>query len=494
MKKLVIFTMAFLLLSACAVGPNYVRPKVIVPQKYKEAPKGWKLAEPRDNCDRGQWWKIFHDERLNQMEAQLNITNQNIAQAAANYQQSLALVTEAKAAFYPTLSALVDITRQKQGAGSTSFVSTSGTSVSSGQVTTGASGNGSGKITTFHTVSLNAAWEIDIWGAVQRNIESAVATAESSYANIEVARLSAAATLAQEYFQLRALDRDQKILDETVKEYRKILQYTRNRYKSGVDSESDIVSAEGELESAIAAAIANGIARAQTEHAIAVLIGIPPADFSIPFLPLEGRPPEIPLEVPTALLERRPDIAAAERLMASANAQIGVAIAAFFPTLTLSGDGSYTHQGWKHWLSFKNASWSIAGEVADTILDGGLRLATVQANQAAFASDVAAYRETVLTAFQNVEDSLASLRILKKEWVAENKAYLSAKKALDIVINQYNAGTTDYNSVTIAETNTYTAEKTAADIVGQEFVSAVLLIKALGGGWDACAMCCAVST
>jgi NodT family efflux transporter outer membrane factor (OMF) lipoprotein len=477
-----------LFLTACAVGPNYVKPKVPVPLKYKEAPKGFKMADPKEICQRGAWWEIFNDPYLNRLEAKVNISNQNIATAAANYMNARALLGEARSQFFPQVSAVADLVRQKQGAGSTSFIADSGSSVSDGTAVTGGSGGG-GKISTFHTLTIDASWETDLWGAIRRNVESNIAATQASYAQIAVARLSAEASLAQSYFQLRALDRDQKILDDTVREYQRFLQLTRNRYNTGVVSKSDVVQAESQLETAQSQAIANKIARQQTEHAIAVLMGIPPANLSIPFAPLTATPPPIPVDVPTELLERRPDIASAERQMAQANAQIGVAIAAFFPSLTLSANGSYTHQGFNRWISIPDSSWSLAAELAQILFDGGFHRSQVAAAKATYAANVATYKQTVLTAFQEVEDNLSSLYILKQQWVVENKAFQSAKTSLQLITNQYKAGTVDYTSVITAQNAALTAEKTAADIIGQEMVAAVGLIKALGGGWDASVMC-----
>lgn len=474
-----------LLLTACAVGPNYVKPKMSVPLKYKEAPKNFKMAEPQKvSCNRGPWWKVFNDPYLDRLERKLEISNQNIAQAAANYMNARALLGESRASLFPQLSATVDLTRQKQGTGSSSFISSNG---STGTVDTGSSKGGN--ISTFHTLNLDAAWEVDLWGAVRRDVESNVAATEASYAQIAVARLSAEASLAQFYFQLRALDRDQKILDDTVHEYGRFLKLTQNRYNMGVVSKSDVVQAQSQLETAQSQAIANKISRQQTEHAIAVLMGIPPANLNIPFMPLTARPPAIPNQIPTELLERRPDIAAAERQMAQANAQIGVAVAAFFPSLTLSANGNYTHQGFSRWLSLPDAGWSLTAEAMQILFDGGFRRSQVAAAKATYYANVAAYKQTVLTAFQEVEDNLSSLYILKQQEIVEQRAYQSAKTSLQLITNQYKAGTVDYTSVITAQNAAYTAEKTAADIIGQEMVSAALLIKALGGSWNPGEMC-----
>lgn len=475
----------FILMTACAVGPNYKKPSVIIPEQYKEAPKGWKFAEPQDQCDRGAWWEIFKDVTLNSLEEKLIKSNQTVAQAEANYRQALAVVDEARASLYPTLGLTADVIRQKQGSGATAF-SSSGSVFSPGA--TGSTGTQ--KITNSHTLSATASWIPDLWGNVRRTIEADEAAAEASLAAFGLAKLAAEASLAQFYFQLRTLDLDQKILDDTVLAYKKSLQLTKNRYNQGVAALSDVVQAQSQLEIAKANAINNNIARKQTEHAIAVLIGIPPADFGLDFSPLIGEPPLVPRHVPSELLERRPDIAQAERLMAQANALIGVAISAYFPTLTLSADGSYSHKGFSHWLSVPDASWSIAAQLAQTIIDGGLRSATIRAARAAYDANVASYRQTVLAAFQNVEDNLAAINILKKQMIVEKKAVASARLALKLVTNQYKAGLVDYTSVITAQNTAYTAEKTAADVRGQEMTATVGLVQALGGGWSCAEIGC----
>jgi NodT family efflux transporter outer membrane factor (OMF) lipoprotein len=514
-----------LLVSGCAVGPNYVRPSVSVPAKFKEAKgksvilpisKDWKIAHPCDDSDRGNWWSIFHDPKLNQLEARLNASNQTIVNAYQNYLQACELVNEARANFFPILSVTASATRQKQNAssgtsspGSSSLTSSSSSSSSStsssssSSSSTGAASTGSASTTgggggipkglglpkstlsTIHSLIFNASWEPDIWGLVRRTVEGASAGAQASAALLASTRLSSQASLAQIYFELRGLDTDQKLLNDTVASYKETLQLTKNRYVAGVAALADIVQARTQVESAEAQAINNGIARAQYEHAIAVLIGVPPADFSIPPYPLRTPPPPIPVQVPSTLLERRPDVAQAERLMAQANAQIGVAIAAYFPTLTLSGSASDVGTGLAHWFSLPAFSWAYGPQLAETILDGGLRAATISAARHGYKASVANYRQVVLTAFQDVEDNLASLRILTDEAVVQNQAAASAELALKLVINQYKAGTVTFDNVIIAQITAYTAQKTAADITYQRMTSAVGLIKALGGGWDA---------
>ncbi len=498
--KISYFFLCIFLLSACAVGPDYVRPKVIVPVKFKEAKgkkimgtkknKEWKVAEPSDGIDRGEWWKIFHDAKLNALELQLNHCNQSIINAIANYAQALAIVDEARASYFPTLNGSLTITRQKSGSGSTSFVSSSNGTTTSGTATASSAGAGSSKapsrITTTHSILLNASWEPDIWGLVRRTVEADTAAAQSSGALLAVTRLSSQASLAQYYFELRGLDRDQKLLNDTVIADKKILQLTRHQYASGVVALADVVQAKSQLETAEAAALNNGILRGQYEHAIAVLIGIPPGDFSLAARNREVRPPPIPLMVPSALLERRPDIAEAERTMAQMNAEIGVAAAAYYPSLTLNGSASAVGSGLAHWISLPMLGWSYGPALSQLIYDGGLRAATLAAARASYKASVAAYRQVVLAAFQDVEDNLVALRLLGAEAVVLDAAAADARLALNLMINQYKAGTVAYSSVLTSQIAAFAAEKNAADNNYLRMTAAVGLIKALGGGWQTC--------
>jgi NodT family efflux transporter outer membrane factor (OMF) lipoprotein len=478
-----------LTLCACTVGPNYVRPNVNVPEKFKEAPKGWKTAEPKDTFYHGEWWKIFNDPELNSLELQLNNSNQSIATAEANYRQARALVDEARASYFPIVSASAALTRQiTRSSGSSSFQSTTttdtngstnSTSTSSGSAV---SNKGTG---TSHSVLLDATWEPDIWGAVRRSVEASTTGAEASDALLAATRLSSQATLAQTYYQLRTTDIAQHLLDQTVSDYKKSLALTQHRYASGVVARTDVVQAQSQLQSAQALAINNKLTRSKFEHAIAVLIGITPAELSLAPKNQILRPPKIPSAIPSSLLERRPDVAQAERLMAQANAQIGVAISAYFPTLSLSATATYAHSGYNNWFSVPGLNWALGPQLAQTIFDGGLRSATVAAARAGYDSTVASYRQTVLAAFQDTEDNLASVRLLKDEATVQRQAANSARLALKLVMNQYKSGTVAYSDVITAQTNSYNAEKIASDVVGTEMTSAVGLIKSLGGGWDA---------
>lgn len=465
-------------LTACTVGPDYKRPPVMIPSKYKEAPQGWKIAQPQDDCDRGKWWQVFNDELLNQLEERVNISNQNIKAAEAAYRQAQALVAEARAAYFPVITGSGTFTRQQSSASKTP------TQAGSTLATIATQDITKEPVTNDFNLTLGATWEPDIWGLVRRTVEAANDGAQASAAALALTTLSMQASLAQFYFELRGLDGDQKVLDDTVINYKKLLKITENQYHAGTVSQAAILQVKSLLELAQVAAIDNGILRAQYEHAIAVLTGRPPGDFSIISHNVHIEPPFIPVAMPSTLLERRPDIAESERLVAQANAQIGVAIAAFFPTLTLSATGGFDSSLLKNLFTKPARFWSIAAALADTIYDGGLRSAKVDAARAVYDQTVAMYRQTVLSAFQNVEDNLASLRILDDEVKKQNEAVDSAKKLLQIVTNEYQAGTAQLSDILNAELTLYTAEKGANDINYRRMTAAVGLIMALGGGWD----------
>jgi NodT family efflux transporter outer membrane factor (OMF) lipoprotein len=462
------------LIAGCAVGPDYQRPTTAVPASYKEAPEGWKVAQPADQGDRGDWWDVYQDARLNELEGQLNASNQTIAQYAAAYRQARALVGEARAAFFPTVTGTFSGSRSGTGAGNRSTNSSS-----FGQ---------QGSVNNQFNLALDATWEPDLWGNVRRQVAEQKAGQQGAAADLANARLSAQATLAQTYFQLRALDLQQKLLDDTVQAYQQSLKLTQNQYAQGIVARSDVIQAQTQLQSAQASAIDNGVARAQYEHAIAVLVGQPASTFSIPQIPLDATPPTVPAQMPSAILERRPDIASAERKAAAANEQIGVEIAAFFPTLTLSAQGGFESSVFSQLLRAPSRFWTLGPSLAATIFDAGLRSARTDAARAAYDQQVATYRQTVLSAFQDVEDNLASLRILEREIVVQEQAVASAQQALAIINNQYKAGTVAYISVLTAQTTAFTAQQKLASIAGQRMVSSVGLVKALGGGWDTAQM------
>ncbi|MGJ0523053.1 efflux transporter outer membrane subunit [Burkholderia gladioli] len=464
--RVAVATAVAVLAAGCAVGPDYHRPEVSVPASYKEAPEGWKVAQPDDRSDRGPWWGIYQDPQLDDLMSKLNTANQTVAQFAAAYRQARALVAEARAAYFPTVGVSAGGTRSGSPGGTVQGFKTGRTN------------------STSYNAGLDASWELDLWGKVSRSVSSQKAGEQAAAADLANARLSAQGTLAQTYFQLRETDAAQKLLDDTVASFQRSLTLTQNQYAQGVAARSDVIQAQTQLQSAQASAINNGIARAQYEHAIATLIGVPASSFSLAPMPLTAEPPRTPAVVPSAILERRPDVAAAERRAAAANEQIGVAIAAFFPTLTLSASGGVQSSAWSQLFSLPSRVWTVGPQLAATLFDAGLRSAQTEAARATYDQNVAEYRAAVLSAFQDVEDNLASLRILEQEIVVQRQAVDSAQRALDIVTNQYKAGTVDYVSVLTAQTTAFNAEQQLVVLNGNRMVSSVNLVKALGGGWD----------
>ncbi|RKI13652.1 efflux transporter outer membrane subunit [Corallococcus sp. AB030] len=458
------------LLSACAVGPDYQRPTAVVPARFKEATEGWKPAEPNDRHDRGPWWKRFGDAELDALEEKVANANQTVASYEAAYRQARALVAEARASLFPTLGASGSAARAK-GAGRSTTIP--------GGINAGASTVGN-----IFDLSLDASWEPDLWGSVRRQVSGAKASAQAAGSDLDNAKLAAQGLLAQNYFQLRALDATQLLLNDAVTGYQKSLQLTQNRYAQGVAARPDVLQAQTQLALARASATENEIARATYEHAIAVLVGEPASTFSVPRVPLTATPPPLPLEFPSTLLERRPDIAAAERRAAAANEQIGVAMAAWFPSLNLSASGGFVSSTLAQWLTAPHLVWSLGPQLVATLFDGGLRAARTEQSFATYDQAVANYRATVLAAFQDVEDNLVSLRVLEQEVVIQQEAVGYARQTLDVVLNQYKAGTVTYLQVVTAQNTLYSAQQTLASIAGRRMVSAVGLIKALGGGWD----------
>ncbi|MGH8756208.1 MAG: efflux transporter outer membrane subunit, partial [Burkholderiales bacterium] len=428
--KLVALAALLIMTAACTVGPDYVRPTVEAPVAFKEM-VGWKPAQPRDQEFKGKWWEAYNDPLLNNLEEQVNISNQNLAQAEAQYRQARALVQSARAGYFPTVSASASESRSRA---SSSFSSTQ--LQSTNPVTRG--------ITNNYLLTLEAVWEPDLWGRVRRTVESNEASAQASAADLEAVRLSAQAELAQDYIQLRALDTQKQLLDDTVAAYEKSLQLTQNQYAAGIVAKSDVIQAQTQLKSTQAQSIDVGVQRAQFEHAIALLIGKPASDLTITPAPLTATLPAVPIGMPSDLLERRPDVAAAERLVAAANAQIGVAIAAYFPSLTLSASGGYQSPSWSNWLTVPSRFWAVGPALAETLFDGGLRRAQTDQARAAYDANVAAYRQTVLTGFKEVEDNLAALRILEQEAEVQDEAVQSARQAVALTTNQYKAGTVNY--------------------------------------------------
>jgi NodT family efflux transporter outer membrane factor (OMF) lipoprotein len=465
-NHLVLSVIALLLLSSCTVGPDYFRPAARVPPNYKEI-DGWKVAQPKDSVIRGTWWEVFNDPELNGLEGQVDVSNQNIAAAEATFRQARALVQEARANYFPTITVGVGVTNSSK--------STTIQGSSSGQ-----------RITpTQYSLPVDVSWEIDVWGRIRRAVESAQAGAQASAADVENARLSAQAELAQDYFQLRALDAQKHLLDETVAEFQKSLDLTRNRYASGVASRADVLQAETQLKTTQAQAVDVGVQRAQLEHAIALLIGKTPAEVSVSVSPLSTQPPAIPVGLPSELLERRPDIAGAERRVAQANAQIGIAEAAYFPTVSLAASGGFQSTSFGQWISAPSRFWSVGPTITETVFDGGLRRAQTAEARAVYDTGVALYRQSVLAGFQQVEDNIAALRILENEAQIQDEAVKSAQQTVVVVTNQYKAGITSYLNVITAQTAALDNERTAINILGNRLNASVLLIKALGGGWDA---------
>ena len=472
--------------SGCTVGPDYLRPSMISPDAYKEL-DGWKIANPRDGLARGSWWEIFADPQLNALEARVSISNQNLVVAEAQYRQARALVREARAAYFPTVTLGLGYTRSRQsttfsvGSGGTSSTGTSAGGASSAGGTSGSSG----QPRSDFEVALDFSWELDVWGRIRRTVESNRASAQASAGDLETARLSFQAELAQDYFQLRTVDAQKQLLDETVSAFEKFLRLTQDRFASGVASQADVVQAQTQLKTTQAQAIDVGVQRAQLEHAIAILIGQAPSSFSLPPTPLTATPPAIPIGVPSELLERRPDIAAAERRVAAANAQIGVAVAAFYPTITLNASSGLESSSLAKWFTAASRFWSVGPGISQTVFDGGLRRAQTDAARAGYDATVATYRQTVLAAFQGVEDNLAALRILEAENAVQDEAVKAARKSVDLTTNQYKAGTVSYLNVITAQTIALADEITAIQIGGRRMAAAVLLVQALGGGWKA---------
>jgi NodT family efflux transporter outer membrane factor (OMF) lipoprotein len=465
-------TAGFLALMSCAVGPNYHRPKFDSADNFKES-SDWKPSEPNDVLSRGPWWEMFKDDALNQLEVRIDISNENVKAAAAAFDQARALVSQARAGFWPTIAA--SLSREHTGSGA--LVSTTNTA---GQTVTTAA-----RYPITNSAGVSANWDLDIWGQIRRTVESNRASAQSSAAALAAARLSAQAELATDYFELRAQDQLQRLLDDTVVAEQLSLKITESRYKFGVAARADVVSAEAQLLSSQAQQVNAKIQRAILEHAVAVLIGQQPASFTLTLTPMRTDVPTIPAGVPSTLLERRPDIAQAERKMAAANAQIGVAKAAYFPSLTLSGSDVYTGPSMSELIRAPNRVWSFGPELAETLFDGGLRRAQVSGARAAYDAGVATYRQTVLAGFQQVEDEIVTLRVLEQQAVIEDSAVAAAREAEKLTLNQYKAGTVPYSSVITAQTTRLSAEETALTVLSSRLQASVALIEAVGGGWDA---------
>ena len=459
------------LTATCSLGPDYVRPGVEVPAGYKEDGH-WKPATPGDHLPRGPWWEVFADPQLNALAAQVDLTNQTVSAAAAKLREAETLVQQARAGLFPSLSGSASVIRSQSTIGSGAVP------ISVGRLPP----------VTTKNVGLSLPWEIDLWGKVARQVESSQASAQASAEDLQSARLSAQATLAQDYFLLRVLDAQQRLLNQTVAAYERALAITQNRYAAGVVAQVDLVQAESQLKTTQAQAIDLGVQRAQFEHAIAVLIGRPPASLSLAPADPPATLPAIPAGLPSTLLERRPDIASAERQVAAANAQIGVARAAFFPTLSLSATLGYQNTDFSKLIATGSRFWSLGPTLAGPLFDAGLRRAQSAQAVAAYDASVATYRQTVLGGFQEVEDNLSALHILAQEAVAQETAVQASRRATELSLNQYKAGTVSYLNVVMAQAAQLANERTALTVLGQRLTASVGLIKALGGGWEAAAV------
>jgi len=454
------------------IGPKYQRPTAPAPPAYKEPPSDnsqemneWKQAQPSDALAHGKWWGIYSDPELDALEEQVSVSNQNLLAAEAQFREAKFAVRIARANLYPTVSAAPSIVNQKSVIlGISSFVPSS---------------------VTAYDLPVDVSYQADIWGSIRRSIQASAEAAQVSAAQLENARLSYQAELAQDYFELRGTDGEKELLDTTVKSYQDYLKLTQDRFNSGVASGSDVAQAQTQLETARAQLIDYDVARAQYEHAIAVLAGKPPAEVSISYRSIKITPPPVPVGLPSTLLERRPDIAAAERQMAQANEQIGIAKAAYYPTLTISGSVGVESSRFLRWINWPSRFWSVGPQLAETLYDAGRRRATLNQSIAAYDATVANYRQTVLTAFQQVEDNLAALRVLEKEAQAEDDAVRAAQNSLDISTYQYKAGTVNYLTVITEQAILLQDQVQALNILTRRMSASILLVEALGGGWHA---------
>ncbi|PKU25451.1 efflux transporter outer membrane subunit [Telmatospirillum siberiense] len=443
-----------LLLAGCVVGPDYVPPSAPTPAVYKEL-QGWTPARPSDDIDRGAWWSVYQDPLLDELERQIDIGNQNLRAYEAAYRSARAVVDEARANYFPTVSASGSGQRQRT----------------------------SSLIASSKSVQASASWDLDLWGKVRRQVESDQSAAEASAAELASIRLSAQGELATYYFELRYQDSLARLLTETVDAYQRSLSITRNQYTAGVASRSDVITAETQLKSTQASLIVTGVLRAQYEHAIAILIGKPPAELTISAGSLTAAVPDVPVQLPATLLQRRPDIAQAERTMQQENALIGVKTAAYYPDISLSADFGYSSATTALFKTSKQI-WSLAASGSETLFDAGARGAAVEQAEATYDQAVANYRQTVLTAFQDVEDGLSGLRVLSDQAKMQAEAVAAAREAQRIALNEYKAGTANYTTVVTAQATALTNEQTALQIQQNLMTTSVSLIKALGGGWS----------
>ena len=474
--------LGLLLVSAgCMVGPNYKRPTAVTPPAFKEQPPvnfkeaeaaGWKPSQPGDAFAKGRWWELYNDAALNALEEQVSVSNQNVLRAEAQYRQAKAAVGVARAALFPVVSMSPSITESGSGSGAAAGSSS------------GAAGSAAGTRTSFN-LPINVSWEPDLWGNIRRGVTASSATAQSLAAAVGNARLLYQAELAQDYFGLHGIDGEAELLTRTEKSYEEYLTLTRNRLAGGVASDLDVAQAEAQLYQVQSQLMDLGVQRAALEHAIAILIGKAPAELTIPPLTLSTAPPSVPLGVPSELLERRPDIAGAERQVAAACEQIGIATAAFYPNLSLTGSAGLQSSSLAKWFTWPSRFWSVGPQLAASLFDGGSRRGVVLEQRAAYDATVAAYRQTVLTAMQQVEDNLAALRILAGEADKVRQTVQAANRALEISTAQYRAGTASYLPVIISQATALAADVTALNLLTRRLTASVLLIEGLGGGWNA---------
>jgi NodT family efflux transporter outer membrane factor (OMF) lipoprotein len=487
---------AMVLLSGCRVGPKYQKPPAMAqapPASYKESPTqfaptadGWKVAQPQDAMLRGKWWEIYNDPELNALEDKLNIDNQTLKQYFENLMESRALIAEARSQLFPTVSfgpSFSETGTSGNTSNTTGTATATGTTTGTGTTTTTPVVTGN-RQTGLYSLPFDVSWEPDLWGRVRNTIREYQYSAQVSAADLENERLTEEATLAVYYFELRGQDALEALYAQTLAADQKSLEYTQAQYETGVGTEISVVEAQNTLQNAQAVATNLGVARAQYEHAIAVLVGTDPSSFSVPVRPLKATPPAVPIGVPSQLLERRPDIAASERTMASANAAIGVADAAFYPTLTLAATGGLESSTFKHLFDWSSRIWSVGPGVSETIYEGGLRRATVHQYTAIYNADVASYRQTVLTAFQQVEDYLAQERILGQQFGQQQAATASAQRFVDLETARYQTGIDPYVDLVTAQTTLLSDQQTLANLQIQQMMGSVELVVALGGGWD----------
>ena len=469
---------AALLLSGCTVGPNYHRPDAPTAPAFKESAApvpvpppnppggGWKQVSPNDSALRPNWWEIYQDPQLDKLEQQVAVANQTLKASYEQYMQARAAVQFYRSQYFPTVSVGPSAAREKQSSNRPLYVP--------------------GSKSTYNDIFLtgSVSWEPDLWGSIRRAVESQKATVQATAADLANVDLSIRSELATDYFEMRGLDTQQRLLDNTVVQYEEYLQLTQARFKGGVATDEDVALAQTQLDQTKAQAIDVGVARAQYEHAIATLTGVPASSFGLPFAPLDLQLPQVPVGVPSQLLERRPDVAGAERRADAANAQIGIAIAAYYPTVNLTATGGFESKSGGTLIQGPSSLWSLGGSAVELLFDAGRRHSLTEQARDVYEQNVANYRQTVLQAFQEVEDNLSGLRILNSESAAQQRAVDSANRSLLISTTRYKGGVTTYLEVITAQTTQLSNERTAADIITREFVASVQLVEALGGGWD----------